>query len=96
MSNFVREFVEIADHTSLDDVIDALTTLRHALPDGVQPEIRLRGDDICRNKIADQRRRTPAYHQWQGFGTEADARGICGALYALRATDCAGTKRYGR
>ncbi|MFM8542257.1 MAG: hypothetical protein ACKOAM_03275 [Chakrabartia sp.] len=46
MSNFVREFVEIADHTSLDDVIDALTTLRHALPDGLQPEIRLRGDDI--------------------------------------------------
>ncbi len=46
MSNFVREFVEIADHTSLDDVIDALTALRHALPDGVQPEIRLRGDDI--------------------------------------------------
>ena len=46
MSNFVREFVEIADHTSLDDVIDALTTLRHALPDGAQPEMRLRGDDI--------------------------------------------------
>jgi hypothetical protein len=46
VSNFVREFVEIADHTSLDDVIDALTTLRHALPDGAQPEIRLRGDDI--------------------------------------------------
>ena len=46
MSNFVKEFVEIADHTSLDDVIDALTKLRRALPNGAQAEMRLRGDDI--------------------------------------------------
>lgn len=46
MNNFVKEFIEIADHTSLDDVIDALTSLRRALPDGTQPEMRLRGDDI--------------------------------------------------
>lgn len=46
MNNFVKEFIEIADHTSLDDVIDALTALRQALPDGTQPEMRLRGDDI--------------------------------------------------
>lgn len=46
MSNFVKEFIEIADHTSLDDVIDALTALRRTLPEGVDAELRMRGDDV--------------------------------------------------
>ena len=36
MSRFVREYVEIGEHTSLDDVIDALIRVRHSLPQGVQ------------------------------------------------------------
>ncbi|MEY3658720.1 MAG: hypothetical protein RLZZ561_332 [Pseudomonadota bacterium] len=52
MSNFVKEFIEITDHTSLDDVIDALTALRQALPDGAQAEMRLRGDDIFGRKLS--------------------------------------------
>lgn len=46
MSNFVREYVQIEDHASLDDVIDMLTAVRRALPQGAEAEIRMRGDDV--------------------------------------------------
>ncbi|MFM7027608.1 MAG: hypothetical protein ACKOXK_02890 [Chakrabartia sp.] len=46
MSNFVREYVQIDDHASLDDVIEVLTAVRRALPQGADAEIRMRGDDI--------------------------------------------------
>jgi hypothetical protein len=46
MSSFVREFVKIDDRTTLDDAIDVLMELRHALPEGANAELRMRGDDI--------------------------------------------------
>jgi hypothetical protein len=46
MSNFVREYIEIADHISLDEAIEALSAVRRSLPEGAVAELRMRGDDV--------------------------------------------------
>lgn len=46
MSSFVKEFVRIEDHTSLDDAIEALMELRRTMPEGANAELRMRGDDV--------------------------------------------------
>ena len=46
MSSFVKEYVRIADHTSLDAAIEALMELRRSMPDGATAELRMRGDDV--------------------------------------------------
>ena len=46
MSSFVKEYVRIADHTSLDAAIEALMELRRSLPEGAHAELRMRGDDV--------------------------------------------------
>lgn len=51
MSRRVKEFVDIADHVSLDDLIARLTELRGALPQDADAELRLRGDDIFGHRI---------------------------------------------
>jgi hypothetical protein len=51
MSRRVKEFVDIADHVSLDDLIARLTELRAALPQDADAELRLRGDDIFGHRI---------------------------------------------
>ena len=51
MSRRVKEFVDIADHVSLDDVIQKLTEVRDNLPEGSDAELRLRGDDIFGHRI---------------------------------------------
>ena len=51
MSRRVKEFVDIADHVSLDDLIGKLSELRDSLPDGCEAELRLRGDDVFGHRI---------------------------------------------
>ena len=46
MSRMVKDFVEIADHTSLDALIERLTELRAALPEDAAAELKIRGDDV--------------------------------------------------
>ena len=46
MTRFVKDYVEIADHASLDELIAQLTQLRDTLPDGANAELRMRGDDF--------------------------------------------------
>ena len=46
MKRRVKEFVEIEDHHSLDDLIAKLIEVRDALPADSEAELRLRGDDI--------------------------------------------------
>jgi hypothetical protein len=41
----VKDYVEIGDRASLDDLIARLTELRDTLPAGSEAEIRMRGDD---------------------------------------------------
>ena len=51
MSRRVKEFVEIGDHASLDDLIQKLAEVRDSLPEGSEAELRLRGDDVFGHRI---------------------------------------------
>lgn len=51
MSRRVKEFVEIADHVSLDELIEKLAAVRDSLPDEAEAELRLRGDEIFGHRI---------------------------------------------
>jgi antirestriction protein len=51
MSRRVKEFVDIADHVSLDELIEKLAELRDSLPEDAEAELRLRGDDVFGRRI---------------------------------------------
>src|SRR5690349_8919324 len=51
MSRRVKEFVEISDHQSLDDLIGQLTAVRDQLPENAEAELRLRGDEVFGRRI---------------------------------------------
>jgi hypothetical protein len=46
MSKQVKDFVEIADRSSLDELIAKLVEVRDTLPDAASAEVRMRGDDV--------------------------------------------------
>lgn len=46
MSAFVKDFIEIKDCSSLDELIERLTDVRDSLSEEARPQIRMRGDDI--------------------------------------------------
>lgn len=52
MTRYVREFVEVSNHASLDEMIDKLVSLRATLPEGAEPEIRMRGDDVFGRRLS--------------------------------------------
>ena len=51
MSRRVKEFIEISDHSSLDDLIAKLVEVRDSLPEQAEAELRLRGDDVFGRKL---------------------------------------------
>ena len=51
MSRRVKEFVDIENHSSLDDLIEKLLELRASLPEEAEAELRLRGDDVFGHRI---------------------------------------------
>jgi hypothetical protein len=51
MSRRVKEFVEIADRVSIEDLIEKLKEIRDGLPQGADAELRLRGDDVFGRRI---------------------------------------------
>ena len=51
MSRRVKEFVDIADHLSLDELIGKLNEVRDSLPEGCEAELRLRGDDVFGHRM---------------------------------------------
>lgn len=51
MSRRVKEFVDIADHVSLDELIERLAEVRASLPEDAEAELRLRGDDVFGRRI---------------------------------------------
>ena len=51
MSRRVKEFVEISEHTSLDELIGKLVALRDGLPQESEAELRLRGDEVFGHRI---------------------------------------------
>lgn len=46
MSKFVKEYVEVKEFTTLDELIEQLVALRGQLPDSAEAEVKLRGDDV--------------------------------------------------
>ncbi len=51
MKRRIKEFVDIADQVSLDDLIDKLAEVRDGLPRGSEAELRLRGDEVFGHRI---------------------------------------------
>jgi len=51
MKRRVKDFIDIEDHVSLDDLIGKLADLRDSLPADAEPELRLRGDEIFGQRI---------------------------------------------
>jgi hypothetical protein len=51
MSRRVKEFVDIAEHVSLDELIAKLAEVRDRLPGDSEAELRLRGDDVFGRRI---------------------------------------------
>ena len=51
MKRRVKDFVDIADHVSLDELIQKLVELRDSLPEGCEAELRLRGDEVFGHRI---------------------------------------------
>jgi hypothetical protein len=46
MGRMIKDYVEVGDHASLDNLIARLTEIRDGLAADAEPEIRMRGDDI--------------------------------------------------
>lgn len=51
MKRRVKDFVDIDDHVSLDDLIEKLAALRDSLPNPAEAELRLRGDEVFGHRI---------------------------------------------
>lgn len=51
MKRRVKDFVDIADHVSIDDLIAKLADLRDSLPADNDAELCLRGDDVFGHRI---------------------------------------------
>ena len=51
MSRRVKEFINIDDHVSLDELIGKLVEIRDILPDESEAGLRLRGDEVFGRKI---------------------------------------------
>jgi hypothetical protein len=51
MNRRIKEFVDISEHVSLDELIGRLVELRGLLPEGSEAELKLRGDDVFGKKI---------------------------------------------
>ena len=52
VSRRVKDFIEVKDHASLDELIDRLVELRDALPEESEAELRLSGDDVFGRKLS--------------------------------------------
>jgi hypothetical protein len=51
MSRRVKEFIDIRDHSSLDELIAKLAEVRAGLPDNPEAELVLRGDEVFGHRI---------------------------------------------
>jgi hypothetical protein len=51
MSRRVKEFVDVENHVSIDDLIHKLTEIRDRLPGDAAAELRLRGDEVFGHRI---------------------------------------------
>lgn len=52
MSRRVKDFIEISEYTSLDQLINTLTAIRDSLPPEAEPELRMKGDDVFGRRLS--------------------------------------------
>jgi hypothetical protein len=52
VSRRVKEFIEISDFASLDDLIARLEAVRDSLPPFAEAELRMKGDDVFGRKLS--------------------------------------------
>ena len=51
MPRRVKDFIDISEYTSLDDLIRYLGTIRDNLPEGHEAEMKIRGDDVFGRRL---------------------------------------------
>ena len=51
MSRRVKDYVDVEDLLSIDELIEKLTQIRDGLPEGADAELRLRGDEVFGRRI---------------------------------------------
>lgn len=51
MPRRVKDFIDISEYTSLDDLIRYLETIRDNLPSEHQAELKIRGDDVFGRRL---------------------------------------------
>jgi hypothetical protein len=52
MGRRVKDFIEISEYTSLDQLINTLTAIRDNLPAEADPELRMKGDDVFGRRMS--------------------------------------------
>lgn len=52
MGRRVKDFIEISEYTSLDQLINTLTAIRDNLPKDADPELRMKGDDVFGRRLS--------------------------------------------
>ena len=52
MGRRVKDFIEISEYTSLDQLINTLTAIRDNLPENAEPELRMKGDDVFGRRLS--------------------------------------------
>lgn len=51
MSRRVKDFVDVKDHVSIDELIQKLSAIRDSLPEEAAAELRLRGDEVFGHRL---------------------------------------------
>lgn len=51
MPRRVKDFIDISEYTSLDDLIRYLETIRANLPEGAEAELKIRGDEVFGKRL---------------------------------------------
>ena len=51
MPRRVKDFIEISEYTSLDDLIRFLEIIRDTLPANCEPELKMRGDEVFGRRL---------------------------------------------
>ena len=61
MPRRVKDFIDISEYTSLDDLIRYLEAVRDNLPEGCEAEMKIRGDEVFGKRLTIQyfREQTP-------------------------------------
>lgn len=52
MTTRIKDYVDINDHVSLNDLIERLTELQMSLPEDCEAELRLRGDEVFGRRLS--------------------------------------------